>query len=90
MGVEFKNATPATSMRLNFCLRVFSERAAGHGIAVVSGASGSSPAKRDKVRRDRLRQAGYREQQVEWIFRHARDGRANLQLLPCGENIGKN
>jgi hypothetical protein len=44
---------------------------------------------RDKVRRDRLRKAGYTDQQVEWIIRHARDGLANLQLLPGGENIGK-
>lgn len=44
---------------------------------------------RDKLRRDRLRQAGYTEDQVERIIRHARDGLANLQLLPGGENIGK-
>ncbi len=44
---------------------------------------------RDRVRRDRLREAGYTEDQIEWIIRHARDGLANLQLLPGGENIGK-
>lgn len=42
-----------------------------------------------RFRRDRLREAGYTEEQVERIVRHARDGLANLQLLPGGENIGK-
>jgi hypothetical protein len=44
---------------------------------------------RDKLRRDELRNAGYTEEQIERIIRHARDGLANLQLLPGGENIGK-
>jgi hypothetical protein len=44
---------------------------------------------RDKLRRDRLRQAGYTADQVERIVTQARDGLANLQLLPGGENIGK-
>ena len=44
---------------------------------------------RDKLRRDRLREAGYDEDQVERIVKQARDGLANLQLLPGGENIGK-
>jgi hypothetical protein len=38
---------------------------------------------------DRLREAGYTEEQVERIVKQARDGLANLQLLPGGENIGK-
>jgi hypothetical protein len=41
------------------------------------------------LRRDRLRQVGYSEEEVERIIRQARDGLANLQLLPRGENIGK-
>jgi hypothetical protein len=44
---------------------------------------------RDKLRRDRLREAGYGDEDIERIIRHARDGLANLQLLPGGENIGK-
>jgi hypothetical protein len=44
---------------------------------------------RDRLRRDILRQAGYTEEQVERIVKQARDGIANLQLLPGGENIGK-
>jgi hypothetical protein len=44
---------------------------------------------RDRLRRDRLREAGYTEDQVERIVKQARDGLANLQLLPGGENIGK-
>lgn len=44
---------------------------------------------RDKLRRDRLREAGYTDDQIERIVRQARDGLANLQLLPGGENIGK-
>jgi hypothetical protein len=36
-----------------------------------------------------LREAGYDEEQVERIVRQARDGLANLQLLPGGENLGK-
>jgi hypothetical protein len=44
---------------------------------------------RDKLRRDSLREAGYADEQVERAIRHARDGLANLQLLPGGENIGK-
>ena len=44
---------------------------------------------RDKLRRDRLREAGYDEEQVERAVKQARDGLANLQLLPGGENIGK-
>ncbi|MDQ6805759.1 MAG: DUF262 domain-containing protein [Actinomycetota bacterium] len=44
---------------------------------------------RDRLRRDRLRQAGYNEEHVERIITQARDGLANLQLLPGGENIGK-
>lgn len=44
---------------------------------------------RDKLRRDRLREAGYNEEQVERIVKQTRDGLANLQLLPGGENIGK-
>jgi len=44
---------------------------------------------RDKLRRDRLRQADYTEEQVERIVSQVRDGLANLQLLPGGENIGK-
>jgi hypothetical protein len=44
---------------------------------------------RDKLRRDRLREAGYTEEEVERIVKQARDGLANLQLLPGGENIGK-
>ncbi len=44
---------------------------------------------RDRLRRAGLREAGYTEDQVEWIIRHARDGLANLQLLAGGENIGK-
>lgn len=42
-----------------------------------------------KLRRDRLREAGYDDEAVEYIIRHGRDGLANLQLLPGGENIGK-
>jgi hypothetical protein len=44
---------------------------------------------RDRLRRDALRAAGYTEEQVERIVKQARDGLANLQLLPGGENIGK-
>ncbi|MEZ5076978.1 MAG: DUF262 domain-containing protein [Solirubrobacterales bacterium] len=44
---------------------------------------------RDRLRRDRLREAGYDGDQVERIVKQARDGLANLQLLPGGENIGK-
>ena len=44
---------------------------------------------RAKLRRDRLREAGYNEEQVERIIRECRDGLANLQLLPGKENIGK-
>jgi len=44
---------------------------------------------RDKLRRDRLREAGYNEEQIERIVTQARDSLANLQLLPGGENIGK-
>ena len=44
---------------------------------------------REKIRRDHLRQAGYSDDQVERIIKHARDGLANLQLLPGSENIGK-
>jgi hypothetical protein len=44
---------------------------------------------RDKLRRDRLRECGYTEEQAERIVRQARDGLGNLQLLPGGENIGK-
>jgi Protein of unknown function DUF262 len=44
---------------------------------------------RDRLRRDRLRQAGYTDDQVERIATQARDALANLQLLPGGENIGK-
>ena len=44
---------------------------------------------RDRLRRDRLREAGYTDEQVERIVKQARDGLANLQLLPGGENIGK-
>lgn len=44
---------------------------------------------RDRIRRDRLREAGYSEEQVERIVKQARDGLANLQLLPGPENIGK-
>ena len=45
---------------------------------------------RARLRRDRLREVGYSEPDVEYIIRHARDGLANLQLLPGPENIGKN
>jgi hypothetical protein len=38
----------------------------------------------------RLRAAGYNEDEVQEIVRHCRDGLANLQLLQGGENIGKN
>jgi hypothetical protein len=41
------------------------------------------------LRRDTLRQRGYTDDQVERIVKQARDGLANLQLLPGGENIGK-
>jgi hypothetical protein len=44
---------------------------------------------RDRLRRDRLRKAGYTDEQVEWVVKHARDALPNLQLLPGGENIGK-
>jgi hypothetical protein len=39
---------------------------------------------RDKLRRDRLREVGYTEEQVERIVKLARDSLANLQLLPGG------
>lgn len=42
-----------------------------------------------RLRRDRLREVGYSDDDVEYIVTHARDGLANLQLLPGGENIGK-
>ncbi len=42
-----------------------------------------------RLRRDHLREAGYSDQDVEFIVQHARDGLANLQLLPGGENIAK-
>lgn len=41
------------------------------------------------LRRSRLREAGYDEEPVERIMKECRDGLANLQLLPGGENIGK-
>jgi hypothetical protein len=44
---------------------------------------------RGKLRRDRLREAGYGDEEIERIIRECRDGLANLQLLPGGENIGK-
>ena len=44
---------------------------------------------RDKMRRDGLRDAGYTDEQIDRIFKQARDGLGNLQLLPGGENIGK-
>lgn len=44
---------------------------------------------RARFRRDRLREAGYDEDQIERIIKQARDGLANLQLLQGGENIGK-
>jgi hypothetical protein len=42
-----------------------------------------------RLRRDRLREAGYDDEAIEYIVKHARDGLANLQLLPGVENIGK-
>jgi hypothetical protein len=44
---------------------------------------------RAKLRRDRLREAGYSEDEVDFVVKQARDGLANLQLLPGLENIGK-
>lgn len=44
---------------------------------------------RGKLRRDRLKEAGYDDEQVELIVKQCRDGLANLQLLPGGENLGK-
>lgn len=44
---------------------------------------------RARLRRDRLREAGYSEMEIERVIGQARDGLANLQLLPGGENIGK-
>lgn len=44
---------------------------------------------RAKLTPQRLRDAGYAEEEVEEIVRVARDALGNLQLLPGGENIGK-
>lgn len=44
---------------------------------------------RARFRRDRLREVGYDEDQIERIVKQYRDGLANLQLLQGGENIGK-
>lgn len=44
---------------------------------------------RAHLRRDRLREAGYDDDDVEYIVKHARDGLGNRQLLPGLENIGK-
>lgn len=44
---------------------------------------------RSKLRRDSLKKEGYDDAQVELIVRQYRDGLANLQLLPGGENLGK-
>lgn len=41
------------------------------------------------LRPGRLRDAGYAEADIERITKECRDGLANLQLLPGGENIGK-
>jgi hypothetical protein len=41
------------------------------------------------LRRSRLREAGYSDDDIEYIANKARDGLANLQLLPGLENIGK-
>jgi hypothetical protein len=44
---------------------------------------------RDRLQPQKLRQAGYTDGQIEQIVKQGRDGLANLQLLPGGENIGK-
>jgi hypothetical protein len=44
---------------------------------------------RARFRRDRLREVGYDEDQIEHIIKQYRDSLANLQLLQGGENIGK-
>ena len=44
---------------------------------------------RAMLRRGRLREVGYGDDDIEYILNKARDGLAHLQLLPGRENLGK-